>query len=142
MKQLLRKYREFILYALFGIGTVTADVGLYCLLVGWVGIRWANAWGWLGAVLFAFFTNKYFVFRTGGKGGGAFWREFAGFVAVRLLSLLVEVRGVDYLVERGVDRPILGVTGGVAKVIVTVIVIIINYVMSKFFIFRVREAGR
>ena len=142
MKRLLQKHQEFLLYALFGIGTVAADVGLYSLLVERVGIRWANAWGWLGAVLFAFFTNKYFVFRTGAEGNRAFWREFAEFVGVRLLSLLVEVHGVDYLVRRGVTRPILGITGGVAKVIVTVIVIIINYVLSKFFVFRGGEAGR
>ena len=141
MKQLLRKHQEFLLYALFGIGTVAADIGLYSLLVGSVGIRWANAWGWLGAVMFAFFTNKYFVFRTGAEGNLAFVRELAEFVAVRLLSLLVEVHGVDYLVRQGVDRPLLGVTGGVAKLIVTVIVIIINYVLSKFFVFRVKEAG-
>ena len=136
MKDLIQRNREFLLYALFGIGTVAADLGLYSLLVDQVGIRWANAFGWMGAVLFAFLTNKYFVFRTGGGGIGAFLRELLEFVAVRLLSLLVEVQGVDYLVRRGVDRPVLGITGGLAKGIVTVLVIIINYVFSKFFIFR------
>ena len=136
MRDLLQKNRELLLYALVGIGTITTDVGLYTLFVDQVGFRWANAIGWTGAVVFAFLTNKYIVFRTGGEGAGPFLREFLTFVAVRLMSLLVEVSGVDFLVRRGVDRPILGITGGVAKVIVTVLVIIINYVFSKFFIFR------
>lgn len=140
MKKLLEKYREFIAYACFGAGTVAVDVGLYSLTVELIGIRMANAVGWCGAVLFAFFTNKYFVFRTGRRGVGAFWREFVEFVAGRLLSLAVEVVGVDALVKRGLDRPILGVTGGVAKVVITVVVILLNYLLSKFIVFRTREA--
>lgn len=136
MKQLLQKYRELILYTVFGAGTVAVDVALYSLLVETVGIRWANAWGWCGAVLFAFLTNKYFVFRTGNRGAGAFWRELAEFLGARLLSLLVEVQGVDYLVRRGLDRPLLGITGGVAKVVITVVVILMNYLLSKFLVFR------
>lgn len=140
MKKLLEKYREFIAYAAFGAGTVAVDVALYGLTVGLLGIRLANAVGWCGAVLFAFFTNKYFVFRTGNRGARAFWREFAEFVAGRLLSLAVEVVGVDALVKRGLNRPLLGITGGVAKVVITVVVILLNYLLSKFIVFRARGA--
>lgn len=139
MRQLLKKYRELVLYVAFGIGTVTVDVCLYSVLVDLVGIRWANAWGWCGAVLFAFLTNKYFVFRTGGKGSMAFWREFAEFLAARLLSLLIEVQGVAWLVKHGLNRPVFGITGGVAKVVVTGVVILVNYFLSKFLVFRPRE---
>lgn len=140
MRQLLKKYRELILYAAFGVGTVAVDVGLYSILVETVGIRWANAWGWCGAVIFAFLTNKYFVFCTGGRGTMAFWREFAEFVGGRLVSLLVEVQGVDYLVKHGFSRSVMGITGGAAKIVITVVVILINYLMSKFLVFRSREA--
>lgn len=136
MKELLQKYREFILYAAFGVGTTVVDVGLYSLLVDSCGIRLANAIGWCGAVLFAFFTNKYFVFQTGGGGAKTFWRELLEFVAARLLSLALEVVGVDALVSWGLDRPLLGVTGGLAKVVVTVVVILANYLFSKFLVFR------
>ena len=141
MKELIRRYEEFILYALFGVGTVTVDMGLYCLLVDRVGIPWANAWGWLGAVLFAFLTNKYFVFHTGHRGATEAVREFWEVVAVRLVSLLLEVQGVAFLVSRGADYPVFGITGGVAKILVTILVIVINYVCSKFFIFRTERAG-
>jgi len=140
MKALLQKYRELILYVLFGAGTVAVDMGIYVLAVDRLGIRWANAWGWCGAVAFAFLTNKYFVFRRSGEGVFSFLRELAEFLAVRLLSLLLEVQGVDFLVRRGLDWPILGVTGGVSKTAVTVLVIILNYLMSKFLVFR-RQGG-
>ncbi len=139
MKEILWRYRELILYAAFGVGTVIVDVGLYSLTVEQWGIRGANAIGWCGAVLFAFFTNKYFVFRSRSGGAWAFWREFAEFLAGRLLSLLIEVEGVDALVKRGFDRDLLGVTGGAAKVVVTVVVILVNYLISKFLVFRRRK---
>ena len=140
MKELLQKHRELIAYAVFGAGTVVVDVGLYSLTVGLLGIKLANAVGWCGAVLFAFFTNKYFVFRTGKGGFLAFLREFVEFTAARLLSLAVEVVGVDALVKRGLNRPVFGITGGVAKVVITVVVILMNYLLSKFIVFRTRGA--
>ena len=140
MKQLLKRNRELLLYAVFGVGTVAVDVCLYSVLVDRVGIQWANAWGWCGAVLFAFLTNKYFVFCTGGKGGMAFWREFAEFLAARLLSLVIEVQGVALLVKHGFSRPVLGITGGAAKIVITGVVILLNYLLSKFLVFRPREA--
>lgn len=140
MKQLYSKHREFILYAAFGVGTVAVDVGLYVLLVESAGIRAASFWGWLGSVLFAFVTNKYFVFRTGPEGRIAFLRELGEFTLGRLLSMLIEVLGVDMLVQRGFDRPLLGITGGAAKVLITGIVILVNYLLSKFLVFREVQA--
>ena len=140
MGKILQRHREFLLYALFGVGTVAIDVGLYSLLVAFIGILWANACGWLGAVLFAFWSNKYFVFPAGHEGVQAFLRAFLEFVTVRLASLLIEVYGVNALVEYGVTETVFGIRGGMAKVIVTVVVIVINYVFSKFLIFRKQEA--
>ena len=140
MKQLYSKHREFILYAAFGVGTVAVDVGLYVLLVESAGIRAASFWGWLGSVLFAFVTNKYFVGRTGPEGRIAFLRELGEFTLGRLLSMLIEVLGVDMLVQRGFDRPLLGITGGAAKVLITGIVILVNYLLSKFLVFREVQA--
>lgn len=136
MKELYRKYREFILYTAFGAGTVAVDVGLYILLVEDLGIQMASFWGWLGSVLFAFLTNKYFVFCTGKEGRAAFFRELGEFTLGRLLSMFIEVLGVDVLVRRGFDRPVLGITGGATKILITGIVILVNYLVSKFLVFR------
>lgn len=50
--------------------------------------------------------------------------------------MVLEVMGVDILVRRGFDRPLLGVTGGRAKVLITLLVILVNYLISKFLVFR------
>jgi putative flippase GtrA len=126
-------------YAVFGAGTMAVDVGIYALLVGPLGIPWANAWSWCGAVAFAFVTNKYWVFRRTHEGIRAFFRELGEFLAARLLSLALEVQGVDYLVRHGMNRPLFGMTGGVAKLVITVIVIAMNYILSKFLVFGRRE---
>ena len=63
MQQLLKKHQEFLRYALFGIAAVVADVGVYALTVGSLGIRRANAVSWAAALVVAFVTNKYWVFR-------------------------------------------------------------------------------
>ena len=118
MGQLLKRQEEFIRYALFGIAAVAADVLVYALTVGHLGIRLANALSWLAAVVAAFITNKYWLLHRG---------------------LLVQVWGTDALVRKGFQRPLLGIQGGAAKLLTTVIVIALNYFFSKFLVFRPRE---
>ena len=142
LKALFFRYRELLLYGVFGAGTVAVDMALYALLVDRTGIRWANVWSWCGAVLFAFFTNKYLVFQRSREGARAFGRELLEFVAARLASLLVQVGGVELLFRMGLNQSVLGVTGGLSKALVTVLVILINYVLSKFLIFRRKEGDR
>ena len=126
MGQLLKRQEEFIRYALFGIAAVAADVLVYALTVGHLGIRLANALSWLAALVAAFITNKYWVFHRGKEGPA-------------LAGLLVQVWGTDALVRKGFQRPLLGIQGGAAKLLTTVIVIALNYFFSKFLVFRPRE---
>lgn len=88
MQQLLKKHQEFLRYALFGIAAVVADVGVYALTVGSLGIRRANAVSWAAALVVAFVTNKYWVFRRGHEGIDAFLRQFLEFGAARAASFL------------------------------------------------------
>lgn len=140
MQQLLKKHQEFLRYALFGIAAVVADVGVYALTVGSLGIRRANAVSWAAALVVAFVTNKYWVFRRGHEGIGAFLRQFWEFGTARAASFFIQVWGTDALVRRGLSRPLLGIRGGAAKTLVTIIVIAMNYLFSKFLIFRPKEA--
>ena len=139
MMQLLKRYREFVMYAVCGAGTVAVDMSVYVLLVDVLSIRSANAIGWTCAVVFAFFSNKYWVFRRRREGRRAFWVELTEFFLVRLVSLVLEVQGVEFLVLHGLGQSLLGVTGGVAKVVITLVVIVINYVLSKFLVFREKK---
>lgn len=139
MKQLLKRHEEFIRYALFGIAAVAADVLVYALTVNHLGVRLSNAASWLAALIVAFLTNKYWVFHRGKEGVPQFLREFLEFTAARLAGLLVQVWGTDALIRKGFQRPLLGIRGGAAKLLTTVVVIALNYLFSKFLVFRPRE---
>lgn len=139
MKQLLKRHEEFIRYALFGIAAVAADVLVYALTVNHLGVQLSNAASWLAALIVAFLTNKYWVFHRGEEGVPQFLREFLEFTAARLAGLLVQVWGTDTLIRKGFQRPLLGIRGGAAKLLTTIVVIALNYLFSKFLVFRPRE---
>ena len=129
MHALLSKYRELILYAVFGAGTVAVDVGIYALMVDRAGIRWANVFGWCGAVAFAFFTNKRYVFNSGATRQNGAWKEFILFISARVVGYLLFdmliYTALLYLMNDKLD-----------KLLMNVLVIIFNYVASKWVVFR------
>ncbi len=139
MGQLLKQHEEFIRYALFGIAAVAADVLVYALTVGQLGVRFANALSWLAALVTAFITNKYWVFHRGEDSPAQFFREFFEFTATRLGALFIQVWGTDALVRKGFQRSLWGIHGGAAKLLTTMIVITLNYFFSKFLVFRPNE---
>ncbi len=123
---------EMLLYILFGVLTTVINV-LACGF-GFERLHWdilvANVVAWVLSVAFAFITNKLFVFKSKSFAAGVFWRELFAFVAARLLSLGVDEYGMWYLVDVALWNV------WVAKVLVNVVVVIINYVLSKLVIFR------
>ncbi len=90
-------------------------------------------------VLFAFFTNKVFVFESKSWAPKVFWKEFVSFILARALTGVLEIFGVPLLVKLGLDQEIFGIKAMVAKVSVTIIVIILNYVFSKLIVFKKKE---
>lgn len=127
---------EMISYIIFGVLTTVINVVSYGLLRPVIHINdyWdvllANAIAWVLSVAFAFITNKLFVFRSKSFESTIFWRELATFVGARLLSLGVDELGMLLLVS------VLLMNDWIAKIIMNVIVVIINYVLSKLFIFK------
>lgn len=75
------KYREMWLYALFGLGTVLINLFVYSLFTETIdlGVLVANAIAWIFATLFAFYTNRRWVFIFHPKGVYAFLRSWADF---------------------------------------------------------------
>ena len=94
---------------------------------------------WVVAVLFAFFTNKIWVFESKSWAPRVFWRELISFVGARALTGLLEVFGTPFLVNIGLDQKLFGVEGMWAVIIVSFIVIVANYVFSKLLIFTKKE---
>ena len=141
IKELFKKYKEIILYIVFGGLTTLVNWVIYSLLVRFcgVGITVSNAVAWIAAVVFAFVTNKIYVFESKNKKAKTVAYEFVSFVSSRAITGVIEIFGVPLLVKVGVDEKIFGIDGAIAKIIVSVIVIILNYVFSKLIVFRKKK---
>jgi putative flippase GtrA len=123
---------EMILYIVFGVATTVINIlvcGLCYDILHW-NILAANTVAWILAVIFAFITNKLYVFQSKSFEKSLFLRELVTFMGARLLSLGVDSLGMWLLVEQ------LGGNVWIAKVLMNVIVIIMNYVLSKLIIFK------
>lgn len=126
------KYKEMLLYAFFGGGTVLISVGTYALLTEvflW-HILFANALAWVFATLFAFFTNRIWVFASHAVGVKAFVLQLGSFSFGRFLTLMIE-EGMLYFFVGRLRLPNIGV-----KVAAQIVVIILNYLLSKLIVFR------
>lgn len=151
--------REIITYIIFGVLTTAVNLVTFYIFkkifisIGWEGVfnkllgsaGWdkalellgsgtdyldATVIAWTVAVIFAFVTNKLIVFESKSWKPAVAGKEFVGFIGARLFSLLVE------LVFMFVMVTFLKWNDFVAKFIVQVIVVILNYVFSKLLIFK------
>lgn len=137
MNRLMKLWRfltspEMILYLVFGVLTTVINIVVFEVCYNRLGWSWqaANALAWILAVAFAFITNKVWVFRSKSFQANIFWKELLGFLAARLFSL-----GVDYACM-WLFIDILAWNGLPSKIVDNVIVVVINYVLSKLVIFR------
>lgn len=131
MKKIFNKYKELIMYGIFGV--LTTLVNIVCFFVlDHVGVNTYinNTISWIASVLFAFFTNKYFVFESKENSMKILLKEGLSFFGARLLSYFIDMITIYILFE------IIGINKMISKIISNVIVIIINYVVSKLFVFK------
>lgn len=137
IRMLIEKNREVLTYLLFGGLTTLVNFVVYWPLYHWLHLPAfvSNVIAWVIAVLFAFLTNKPFVFRSHDWSSKTVIPEFLKFVGCRVLSgafetLFIAVT-VDWLQWHGL----------VMKIIASVVVIILNYIGSKLLVFRNKQQG-
>jgi putative flippase GtrA len=137
---------EIFLYIVFGVLTTLVNFTATVLLKKFVftaeqaGVfTLCNAIAWAVSVIFAFFTNKLFVFKSKSFAPAIFAKEFISFVAARILTGIMEIILPEALMKAGLDQTLFGVKGMVAKIAVSVFVIVLNYVFSKLVSFRKRK---
>lgn len=132
IKELIIKYKGIIFYGIFGVITTVINIAAYALCYKVLGI--ANVpsviIAWTVAVIFAFVTNKLWVFESKSMDKKTVIAEFIKFMCARLatggLDLLIMYIGVD--VMHGPDV--------ILKAASNIIVIILNYVFSKLIVFK------
>lgn len=124
--------RETISYFITGVLTTLVDWISYALFRrGGMDYRIATAASWAAAVLFAYVTNKFFVFCSMTLQPKAVWKEFSSFVACRVATGLFTLAAMMVMVDgMGIRQDF------ICKVVVSAISLVLNYLLSKWLIFK------
>ena len=135
-----------IMYLIMGVLTTLVNWVVYAVTVRALPISGevtkvavANVIAWIAGVIFAYFTNKIWVFESYSWKLKFVLKEMSMFVGARLITGCIEWLGVPALVKLGLNQKFLGIDGMFSKVLVSVIVVILNYVFSKLLIFKNKE---
>ncbi len=151
MKKLWEKYKEIITYVIFGVLTTVVSWGSYIIFVEKLSIPLfvGNLLSWVCAVAFAYVTNKLWVFESKSWKPSVIGKEIVSFVASRGITGVIEIVCVPLLAKTGFDNifynilekmnismDILFTDGIYSKVVLAVVVVIVNYFLSKFLIFK------
>ena len=124
IKRLINK--ETILYVIFGILTTIVNLIAYYLFSNIININYliSNAIAWIISVVFAYITNKFFVFNSSYINKDVIIEEFIKFMNCRLISGLSEVVLLFLFVDLLLMNDI------VAKLIIGVLVVLINFIFT------------
>lgn len=142
---LFKKHRELIVYLIFGVLTTAVNLATFYAMESLTDISYLinNAVAWVVGVVFAFVTNKIFVFESKSWNPSVAGKEAVEFLGARLFSFGVEELGLWLLVDiiglASFSMVIFGfnISGElIAKVILAIVVVIMNYVFSKLIIFK------
>jgi len=134
VKELYGKYEEIINYLIIGVLTTVVSLATYYLCVytildpkiGWE-LQLANIISWIVSVTFAYITNRKFVFKSHEKN---IKKEATSFYASRIITLLMDM-GIMFLFVTT-----LHLNDKLFKIVSQVIVVVANYIISKFFVFK------
>lgn len=126
----MKDKKEMMRYFFWGVVSSVLNVGLFQGLV-MLGIdyRISNIVTLIVVKVFCYITNKWFVFKTPYEGLMPFLKEMASFLVARGVTFILDFAGVMFLVE------LIGADKFISKCIMAAIVIIVNYVLSKKFVF-------
>lgn len=137
IKKLIKKYEEILRYGFFGVLTTAVNFLVFYFFDSLLGKSYllANFIAIILSILFAYLTNKKFVFQSETEGMKESLKEFISFLSLRLLSGVFDMFAMFLLVD-GLD-----LNTNFSKVLTQFIVVISNYVFSKLFIFKRKEAN-
>ena len=133
MRKLIEKNREVIMYLVFGVLTTAVNYISYLLLAPFfVKTVIPTIIAWILSVIFAYVTNRIFVFCSKAKGKEII-REIAAFFGARIFS------GVLDVIVMWLFADTLCFNDKLIKILSNVIVIVLNYIAGKWFVFRKKD---
>ena len=129
------KLREGIAYLIFGVLTTVIDYILSNALfyLAHMSSVQAQTIAWVAAVLFAFVTNKWWVFESHTLVPKEVWREFVSFIVCRIVTFLFNLAAIFVMVD------MMKMEFFICKLAVSAVVIVLNYVFSKILIFTKKK---
>ncbi|WP_292889119.1 GtrA family protein [Methanobrevibacter sp. UBA212] len=129
MMEFIKFDRELVLYVLFGAFTFFVNIAVYFLFEDVLGVNYliSNIVAWFFSVLFAYITNRIWVFESKSPN---ILKEMALFFGGRIFSGVVDT-ALMYLF---IDVMMIGNT--ISKIVVQIIVIVLNYIFSKLIVFK------
>lgn len=135
IRELCQRYKDVIAYAFFGVCTTLVNVIVYWVVAHPfnMSVLLSTMIAWVVAVLFAYFTNRKWVFNSTANGFVEIAKEIVSFFSCRLVTGILDWGCMYVLVER------LGFNDVVIKFLANVLVIILNYIASKLLIFKKRR---
>ena len=138
LKELYFKYKEIINYLIVGgLTTVVSLVTYYLCVLTFldpndpVQLQIANVISWVLAVTFAYFTNRKYVFESKNT---HMVQEAAAFFGARVTTLLMDMGFMALLVS------VIHMNDKIAKILVQFLIVVANYVFSKFIVFRKQKS--
>lgn len=127
-----KKNKEILLYLFFGGLTFLVSISSYALFnirIGWNALT-ANIASWILAVAFAYVTNRTWVFESSTDRGSNLIKEITGFVGGRIATLVIEELILFIFIAEFEMNSVL------VKIVAQVVVIALNYVISKMIVFK------
>ena len=132
MKNMLEKYKSILMYLFFGICTTVINIVTYWMF--YISLDFPNVlstiFSWIISVLFAYITNKLWVFESRSFGKKVLVREIATFFGARFISGIIDLAVMFLFVD------MLLFPAMIIKFISNIFVVIFNYVTSKVVIFK------
>lgn len=129
MENIIQKNKEIIMYLVFGVLTTVVNIVVYYIFSNLLHMNYlfSNAMAWFLSVLFAYVTNRKYVFDSKNN---QIIKEAISFFGSRLATGIMDMVLMWFLVNFNIVNDV------VAKVVVNVIVVILNYILSKLVVFK------
>lgn len=133
--EMYRKYEEGINYLIFGFLAFVLNYVLYFLFASALQMHYmaATALSWVLTVVFAYWTNRTFVFKSNNKDAQSLGKEFVSFIGARVATEVLELALMFLMVDCA------DLNEYFSKLICQVIVIVANYFLSKLWIFKEKK---
>lgn len=145
INNLISKHKIFLNYTLCGTLTTIVSFGSFSvfsiILTNFIensitAATVSNVLSWLCTVIFAFVINKLWVFKSKSFNKKVLLPEFVKFFFSRLTTGIIELTALPFLMKIGLNQSMFGIDGLLSKIIVSIVVIIINYILARLFVFK------